>query len=243
MGMFSRQQPQSAVPAGDASDPLGPSWMPLKDWTSRLVDYRRQGRSDDEIRGIADHLQARGPRKPRTRAQGVTRSQQIGIVTRALFVPDDEETPHLTRDDDGLPVLRLVDSGDRLSVWSPLEGGSLLNPKGTGLRRFGLISTYARGSTHYSTAYAAADLRKGKPVELHREPNNPHDRNAVALHSPGAREPFGYVQKGRAPVIARRMDAGEHLAGVSLHGPGPHNADDSALLLIGSVADLAAILR
>ena len=152
------------------------------------------------------HLQSRGPRKPRTREQGVARSREIGLVTRAVYVPADEEPAHLTRDADGLPLLRLVDSGDRLSVWSKLGGGALLNPKGTGLRRFGLVSTDARGSKNYASAYRAADLRMGKPVELRREPENPHDRSAITMYAPGAREPFGYVPKGRATAIARRMD-------------------------------------
>ncbi|MDP3969097.1 MAG: HIRAN domain-containing protein [Nocardioides sp.] len=215
--------------------------MPAEDWTSRLDAYRRKGRTDAEIRGIADHLQKRGPRKPRTREDGIARARETGTVNRAVYVPADEEAPHLTRDAAGLPTLRLVDSGDRLSVWSPLDGGALLNPKGTGLRRFGLVATYARGSTHHAAAFRAADLRKGRPVELRREPDNPHDGNAVALYAPGAREPFGYVQKGRAPAVARRMDAGENMAGVSLRGPGPRRDDDTAFVLVGSAADLAAL--
>ncbi len=163
-------------------------------------------------------------------------------MTRAVYVPAEDEARHLTRDAGGLPTLRLVDSGDRLSVWSPIDGGALLNPKGAGLRRFGLVATYGRGSTHHATAYRAADLRKGKPVELRRESDNPHDKNAVALNVPGAREAFGYVQKGRAPAVARRMDAGETMAGVSLRGPGPRSDDDTAFILIGSTADLAAML-
>ena len=135
--------------------------------------------------GIGFHLQSRGPRKPRTREQGVARSREIGLVTRAVYVPADEEPAHLTRDADGLPLLRLVDSGDRLSVWSKLGGGALLNPKGTGLRRFGLLSTDARGSKNYASAYRAADLRMGKPVELRREPENPHDRSAITMYAPG----------------------------------------------------------
>lgn len=163
------------------------------------------------------------------------------MVVRSDYVPAEREADYLTRDADGLPTVRLVDSGDRLSVWSPLDGGVLLNPKGTGLRRFGLIATYSRGSKYNAAAFRAADLRKGRPVELRREPHNPHDRNAVALFAPGAREPFAYVQKGRAPAIARRMDAGESMAGVSLRGPGPRRDDDTAFLLLGSAADLAAL--
>lgn len=225
----------------DAAVP-GPKWMSADDWAGRLNAYRRQGRSDAEIREIVQHLERRGPREPRTREQGIARSHEIGIVTRAVYVPAEDEARYLTRSDDGLPTLRLVDSGDRLSIWSPLDGGALLNPKGTGLRRFGLIATYARGSSLYAKAFRAADLRKGRPVELRREPDNSHDRNAVALYAPSARDPFGYVQRGRAAAIARRMDAREKMAGVSLRGPGPRRDDDTAFLLLGSAADLRSLL-
>ncbi len=220
----------------------GPSWMHADEWADRRTAYRRQGRTDADIREVAAHLERRGPRKPRTRAEGIARSEELGIVTRAVYVPAEDEARYLTREADGLPTLRLVDSGDRLSIWSPLAGGALLNPKGTGLRRFGLLATYARGSAYYAAAFRAADLRKGRPVELRREPDNPHDKNAVTLHAPGARAPFGYVQRGRAPALARRMDSGESMAGVSLRGPGPRRDDDMAFLLIGSTADLAAML-
>jgi hypothetical protein len=244
MGLFRRRSPSEPIPpaaVADASSVAGPSWMTAEDWTSRLVAYRRQGRSDAEIRDVVRHLEERGPRQPRR--SGVRRpGLDASIVTRADYVPSEQEAEHLTRDDEGLPRLRLVDAGDRLAIWSPLGGGALLNPKGTGLRRFGLVATYARGSTYHASAFRAADLRKGRPVELRREPDNPHDKNAVALYAPGARAPFGYVQRGRAPAIARRMDAGEHMAGVSLRGPGRGRDDDSAFLLLGSAADLAALL-
>lgn len=78
---------------------------------------------------------------------------------------------------------------------------------------------------------------------MRREPDNQYDRNAVALYAPRAREPLGYVQRGRAPAIARRMDAGEDMAAVSLRGPGPSRDDATAFLLVGSAADLEALLR
>lgn len=68
----------------------------------------------------------------------------------------------------------------------------------------------------------------GKPVKLRRKPENPHDRNAIAMHAPGAREPSGCVPKGRAPAMARRMGGGESMAGGSLRGPGPRSDGESA---------------
>ena len=211
--------------------------MSPDEWAGRLVDYRRQGRPGSEIREIAQYLEQRGPRQPRAKRQG-----HASIVTRDDYVLREDEPHHLVRDAAGLPKLRLVDAGDGLAIWSPLDGGALLNPKSPGLRALGLITTYARGREHYAAAYRTADLRKGRPVALRREPNNPHDQNAVALHGPSDRQPFAYVQRGRAAAVARRLDAGESLAGVCLWGPGPGLDDDTTFLAIGSTADLAVLL-
>lgn len=166
-----------------------------------------------------------------------------GVVTRRDYAPREEEGRHLVRDAAGLPVLRLVDAGDRLAIWSPIDGGALLNPKGPGIWRLGLVASYARGSELYADAFCAADLRKGQPVELRREPGNRHDPNAVALYAPRASSPFADVQRGRAAAAARRLDAGECMAAVSMRRPGHGSDDESAFLLIGSEADLAALLR
>lgn len=219
-----------------------PSWMEPKDWERRVIRYREQGRSEREIAETSAYLEQRGSQKARTRAEGIARSEQIGIVTRAVYVPKEDEARYVTRDEEGLPTLRFVDSGDRLSIWSPLDGGALINPKGPGLRSLGLCSSSARGAAHYPTAFRNADLRKGKWVDLKREPENPHDKNAVALCAPGSRVPFGYVQRGRAPVVAKRMDKGEDMAAVSLRGPAKGRDDETALLIVGSRTDLAVML-
>jgi hypothetical protein len=58
---------------------------------------------------------------------------------------------------------------------------------------------------------------------------------------PGSRAVFGYVQKGRAPALARRIDVGEDIAGVSMRGPGRGRYDDTTFVLTGSRGDLAAM--
>lgn len=93
-----------------------------------------------------------------------------------------------------------MDAGDRLSVWSPRGGGALINPKGPGLRQLGLYSSSVRGGNYHRSAYGSADLRKGRWVDLVRQPDNPDDANAVMICSPGSRAPLGYVQRGRAPL-------------------------------------------
>jgi hypothetical protein len=75
-----------------------------------------------------------------------------------------------------------------------------------------------------------------------REPHNPHDKNAVAMCAPGSRTTFAYVQKDQAPAVARRLDAGEGMAGVSMRGPGRGSDDGTTFVLIGNRVDLAAML-
>jgi hypothetical protein len=120
--------------------------------------------------------------------------------------------------------------------------GDLINPKGPGVRSIGLYASYARGTDHYQRAYRAADLSKGKWVDLVREPENRHDKNAVAMCAPGSRVAFAYVQRGRAAAVARRLDAGEDMAAVSMRGPGEGRDDDSTFVLVGNRSDLTAML-
>ncbi len=49
----------------------------------------------------------------------------------------------------------------------------------------------------------------GEPVELRREPKNPHDANAVAVFSMRGVQ-MGYVSAERAPYIGRRMQQEEY---------------------------------
>lgn len=220
----------------------GPSWMPEVDWSKRVVTYERQGRTSAEIAATAAYLEQRGPKVKRTRAEAVARSVETGVVTRDVYVPKEDEARYLTRDAAGLPELRLVDSGDRLSIWSAVDGGALINPKGPGLRKLGLHTSYAHGSQYYAATFKAADLSKGQRVDLVRQPDNPHDANAIAMCAPGSTVRFAHVQKGRAPAIARRMDAGEDMAAVSLRGPGRGQDDGTAFVIIGARADLEAML-
>ena len=128
----------------------GPSWMTADDWDNRLAAYRRQGRTAAEIAEVAAYLERRSPRL-RTRPEGAPVPRRpdgsvVGggpdrMVVREDFVAKEDEARHLARDEGGLPCVRLVDAGDRLAVWSPQDGGALINPKGPGLRQLGLYSS------------------------------------------------------------------------------------------------------
>lgn len=155
-----------------------------------------------------------------------------GRIWREDYVPADQEARYVRRGPDGRPALRLVDAGDRLAVWSPDDGGVLINPRGPGLRKIGLYSTSARGQRYVSAGAARGAVRTpGAIVELRRDPTNEHDPNAVEML--GSRGRFAWVQRGRTPAVARRMDAGEDFAAVCLR---------DGLYLVGARSDLEHML-
>jgi hypothetical protein len=65
------------------------------------------------------------------------------------------------------------------------------------------------GANHMSLSAADAciALEEGAPVILVREPNNPHDGNAIKCLDLFGRE-MGYVQREVAAIVARWMDEG-----------------------------------
>jgi hypothetical protein len=56
-------------------------------------------------------------------------------------------------------------------------------------------------------------LLVGQILRLTREPNNPHDRNAVAVYTPDSRQ-LGHIPRGFTPKLASEMDSGLSAYGV-----------------------------
>lgn len=67
------------------------------------------------------------------------------------------------------------------------------------------------GFRHHDGPHAWPLLRRGDPVELVREPHNPHDANAVRVRWKG--RTLGYVPRLLAGRVARHLDAGAPLEG------------------------------
>lgn len=66
--------------------------------------------------------------------------------------------------------------------------------------------TYIVGSQYRVGAREAIkELRKGEELSLRREPENPHDRNAVAVYDVCGQH-LGYVPRQDAPAVAKVMD-------------------------------------
>lgn len=202
----------AVVPAGIDD---GPSWMPVDDWSARLVSYRRQGRSDAEIRGIISHLEKRGPLKPRTREESAVRAKSVGLVARAEYMDSETEARALAPGASGMLDARLQRERDRLLVVTPL---GWVNPRSRTAHRAGLHSFVVAGTSHHEAAAKAGRFTPGSPVRLVREPNNAFDVNAVAVYAETGRRLAGYVPKGQAKRLAALLDAGTDLVAVTVRG-------------------------
>lgn len=68
--------------------------------------------------------------------------------------------------------------------------------------------TFIVGSGYRAGAREAiADLQKGEALTLRREPENPHDRNAVAVYD-ACGQHLGYVPRQDAGAVAKVIDRG-----------------------------------
>ena len=65
------------------------------------------------------------------------------------------------------------------------------------------------GFRHYEAPYLWAEVRLGDELALVREPDNPHDRNAVRVQWRGHK--LGYVPRAENEAVARQLDRGTRL--------------------------------
>jgi hypothetical protein len=126
-----------------------------------------------------------------------------------------------------MPVVVAVEFAER--YWYPDDGGEvwlsgyqLVDPVSgsylardapllaeRGLRVSGVAGTQFRPGTLDSEA-----LAPGRALELRREPGNPHDANAIAVHADGAH--VGFVPRELAAELAPELDAGRPWSAVVL---------------------------
>ena len=207
----------------------GPSWMPPEEWADRVAKYREQGRTDADIRQVAEHLERRGPRTPRTSAEQAARAKSHGYVARSEYLSPEAEAVALAPGPDGYPDAWLERVRDRLLVVTP---AGWVNPKSrTAASRAGLWSLTVRGTSYHESAARRGDFRPGTPVRLVREPGNPHDPNAIAVYAERGRDRAGYVARGYAKRLARLLDSGADIVAVSTRGGGPGSDDVTPQIL------------
>lgn len=65
------------------------------------------------------------------------------------------------------------------------------------------------GSQYYAVGEFWSELRVGDPLDLIREPDNPHDRHAIRVEWRGHK--LGYVPRAENRAVAAALDGGDKL--------------------------------
>jgi hypothetical protein len=78
------------------------------------------------------------------------------------------------------------------------------------------VAGVAGAAAHHPDALASDGVGPGRPLELRRDPDNPHDPNAIAVHEVLGGEQVGWVPRELAAELAPEMDAGRAWSAVVL---------------------------
>jgi hypothetical protein len=94
------------------------------------------------------------------------------------------------------------------------ESGRYLARDAPELAALGLrVAGVAGAARHHAQALETDAAAPGRPLELRRDPENPHDPNAIAVM---AGEQVGWVPRGLAAELAVPIDAGQPWAAIAL---------------------------
>jgi hypothetical protein len=142
-----------------------------------------------------------------------------------------------------------VDAGYEERYWYPDDGGQVwvagyrLVDRESGrylardapeLAALGLrVLGVAGAGRHHAEAIESEAVAPGSSLELRRDPRNPHDPNAIAVHSAEG-EQVGWVPREVAAELAPLLDAGEPWAAVVLreHRRSPRDPRDGLVMLL-----------
>jgi hypothetical protein len=95
------------------------------------------------------------------------------------------------------------------------ESGSFLGRDAPQLAERGLLVCGVAGAgQHHADELQSAAAAPGRPLTLRRDPDNPHDPNAIAVDAGG--EQVGWVPRELAEELAPELDAGAEIAAVVL---------------------------
>ena len=78
------------------------------------------------------------------------------------------------------------------------------------------VAGVAGAGAHHAEALATEAVAPGRPLVLRRDPDNPHDPNAIQVHPTGGGDQVGWVPRELAAELAPELDAGTPFAAVVL---------------------------
>ena len=71
------------------------------------------------------------------------------------------------------------------------------------------VAGVAGAAQHHANALQSEAIAPGETLELRRDPDNPHDPNAIAVHPDTGGDQLGWVPKEIAAELAPDLDAGK----------------------------------
>jgi hypothetical protein len=159
------------------------------------------------------------------------------------YAPSGPDQKHRFQLVDGTPPLRLIpyrhQSGEEVLRLCEDDTGLLIAPKNRYLPSVGIYSSQLRGERYNEAGCSAGDFSPGTPVRLVREPDNPHDRNAIAVYDITGAHQAAYVDRLRARLMAPTLDSGGELDALAVRG----TAAGQACHQVGIVAATPPVLR
>jgi hypothetical protein len=102
------------------------------------------------------------------------------------------------------------------------------------------VAGVAGAGTHHAHALATDAVAPGKPLELRRDRDNPHDPNAIAVHPLGGGEQVGWVPRELAAEIAPQLDSGKPWSALVLREQrrSPRDPRRGLTMLLAPVSEL-----
>jgi HIRAN domain len=105
------------------------------------------------------------------------------------------------------------------------------------------VAGVAGAGRHHADALRSELAAPGRPLALRRDPGNPHDRNAIAVHTADGGEQVGWVPREVAAELAPEIDAGRAWSAVVLREQRPSPRDPRAGLTMLMAPDAVIELR
>jgi hypothetical protein len=103
------------------------------------------------------------------------------------------------------------------------------------------VAGVAGAGAHHAQALASDAVAPGARLELRRDPDNPHDPNAIQVHPGDGGDQVGWVPRELAAELAPELDAGRPLSAVVLREQrrSPRDPRHGLTMLIATAAELA----
>jgi hypothetical protein len=98
------------------------------------------------------------------------------------------------------------------------------------------VAAVAGAGQHHAAALATDAVAPGRPLELRRDPDNPHDPNAIQVHPAAGGEQVGWVPRELAAELAPDLDAGRRWSAVVLREQrrSPRDPRDGLTMLLAA---------